>query len=160
MADVPILVAAISASAGVLGAAVSPFGSAYLSSRKERRERRERHEADARQACIDLYRAAVEMRTQVANNHEYHGKEMGARLALVRRYAADAAVHAASIALLAPEKLADPAEQVALAADRLAAAAAANTDLALGVSKKAPDFRELNDCIANFRKQAVDYVGG
>jgi hypothetical protein len=159
MADVSIYVAVISASAAILGAAVSPVSTAYQAHRQARRDRQERRETSAHRAFLQLLRAAADLRTQAANNHEYHGEEMAARLARVREHAADVGVHAISIALLAPP-LADPAGRLAEAAGRLAATAAENTDLAMGVSIRAPDFGELDACVAAFSKAAVDYAEG
>jgi hypothetical protein len=160
MADVSIYVAVISASAAILGAAVSPLSAARQVSVQAKRDREERRETALRQACMDLLRAAADLRTQVANNHEYHGNETPARLAQVRQHAADAGVHAVSIALQAPQALADPARRLAAAADRLAVATAENTDLDMGVSVRPPDFTELDTCVEAFSKLAVEHAGG
>jgi hypothetical protein len=160
MTDVSIYVPVISASAAILGAAVSPVTTVYQSYRQAQRERQERHETEARDACTALLRAAAQLRTQVANNHEYHGEEMGARLAQVRKYADDARTHAFNIALLMPRTVAEPAGQVAAAALRLVKTTVENTDLAMGVSVRIPDFDELDGAIADFTNRAVDYTSG
>jgi hypothetical protein len=130
MTDVSIFVPVITAAAAILGAAISPVTTVFQSSRQARQERQE---TAGRQACIELLRAAVDLRALVANNHDYHGDEMAARLAQVRQYAADARVHAFNIALLAPKRLADSAADLAAATGRVAVAAAENTDLSMGV---------------------------
>jgi hypothetical protein len=160
MADVSIYVAVISASAALLGSAIVPVSTAHQVRVQARRDRQERRETALRQACMDLLRAAADLRTQVANNHEYHGNEMAARLAQVRQHAADAGVHAVSIALQAQPRLADPARRLAEAADRLAVATAGNTDLAMGVSVRPPDFTELDACVEAFGNSAMTYTWG
>jgi hypothetical protein len=156
MADVSIFVPVISAAAAILGAAVLPVTTVFHSSHQARQERFERHDMAGRQACIELLRAAVDLRALVANNHDYHGDEMAARLAQVRQYAADARVHAFNIALIAPQRLADSARELAAATDGVAVAAAKDTDLSMGVSVRAPDFARLDACIADFTKRALD----
>jgi Mn2+/Fe2+ NRAMP family transporter len=146
----------ISAAAAILGAAVSPVTTVFQSSRRAQQERQERQETARRQACIELLRAAVDLRALVANNHDYHGDEMAARVAQVRQYAADARVHAFNIALLAPRRLAHSAGELAAATGRVAVATAADTDLGMGVSVRAPDFARLDACIDDFTSQALD----
>jgi hypothetical protein len=155
MADVSIYVPVISASAAILGAAVSPVSTVYQQARQARFARREQHATEVRQECIQLLRAVLDLRARVENNCDYHGDQMAARLAGVRQNAADAGVHATSIALLAPRKLANSASELAAAGVRLAASAAKNTDLKLGACVGPPDFGELDGCIMNFRDEAV-----
>lgn len=83
---------------------------------------------------------------------------MGARLSQMRRYVTAAKVHAVSIALMAPRTLAEPAERLAEAAHRLAVTAAKNTDLAIRMSNRPPDFRELDARTADFSEEAVSYA--
>jgi len=104
---------------------------------------------------VELLRAAGELRTQVANNFEYHGEDMPARLAEVRRCAGAAEVHAATVALLVPETLAVPSEQVAAAASHLAVLAAEKTNLRLGGMDELPDFSELDERVEAFRRIAI-----
>jgi hypothetical protein len=160
MTDVSVYVAVISASAAILGASISPVSTAFQNSRQASRDRLERHETAARAACMGLMQAAVDLRTEVENNHEYHGDEMGARLAQVRRYAADARTHAFAIALLLPGVLGVPARNLAAAAGRLAVKVTNDVDLAMGVSVRAPDFNELDECIAVFAERAEEYASG
>jgi hypothetical protein len=156
MTDVSVWVPVISAAAAILGAAVSPLTTVLQNSRQARQERQERQVTDRRQACIELLRAAVDLRATVANNHDYHGDDMVARLALVRQYAADARVHAFNIALLAPQELAAAALELADETGQVALLAAANTDLAMGVCVQAPDFGKLDERIADFANRARD----
>jgi hypothetical protein len=155
MADVPVTVAVITASAAVVGAMVPQVGIAIQSARQARRERRERYESARREACVALLRAAADLRTQVSNNRDYHGEEMASRLAEVRAYAADAQVHAVNISLLVPRSLAELAQQLATAARDLAATTAANTDLDKGWVIRAPDFTELDACVEAFTTVAT-----
>jgi hypothetical protein len=120
MSDVSVYVAVISASAALLGAAITAVTTAYQHSRQAKRDREDQHDTALREACVDLLRAVGDLRDQVANNHDYPGgDEMGARLAQVRQYVTAAKVHSVRIALLAPRSLSKPAEQLAEAADRL-----------------------------------------
>jgi hypothetical protein len=153
--DVSLYVAAITAGAAVLGAGVS-FIPVYLRDvRQAGQDRRERHADTRRQACIDLLGAAEDLRTTVANAADYHGEEMPARLAQVRKYAAAVQIHAANIELLTPATLATPADVLAKAAGKFADQAAVSTDLKLNQMVTAPDPTELGEAIEAFRKQAV-----
>jgi hypothetical protein len=155
MSDVPIYVAVITAGAGIIGAAIPQVSILARDVRQAERDRRERRTDAWRQACLDLLRASGELRTQVANNAEYHGDEMGARLAEVRKCAASAQLHAVSVAFLGPATLKEPAERLAAAANGLAEAAAQNTDLSLGNMVRTPDFAQLDEAIAAFRAIAA-----
>jgi hypothetical protein len=159
MVDVSIYVALISASAGVVGAAVSPFGLAFKEGRQAKRDRAERHTTAVHQACVDLISAAGNLRTQVTNNHSFSGDrdEMGARLEAVREYASATALHAASVSLLASD-LAEPADRVATAAKTYADAAAESTDLDKGWMAVEPNHEELDDAIKEFRQRAMANV--
>ena len=157
MTDVPIYVAVITAAAGIIGAVVSPFALAYREGRQAKRDRRERHATAKRQACLDLLNAVGQLRTQVANNYEYHGLDMGDRLAEVRKRAADAELAGTAVSLLAPTTLADPAGDLAAAAACLARKTAADTDLLNGsmTSGSRPDFTRLDACVTAFRQTAA-----
>jgi hypothetical protein len=155
MADVSIYVAVISAGAGIAGASISQVTTAIRDTRRAERDRKERL-ADARhQGCVQLLRTVLELRVRVANNYDYHGEEMAARLAEIRECAARAEVEAVSIALMVPPDLARTAERLAAAAGRLATEATQNASLRLGASTRAPDFSELNDCVTAFKAQTV-----
>jgi enamine deaminase RidA (YjgF/YER057c/UK114 family) len=161
MADVSIYVALISASAGVVGAAVSPFGLAFKEGRQAKRDRAERHATAVRQVCVDLLSAAGSLRTQVTNNRSFIGDRnaMGLRLEAVREYASATAVHAASVSLLARD-LAEPADRVAAAAKTYADAAAESTDLVKGWMAVEPNHDELDDAIKQFRQRAIANANG
>jgi hypothetical protein len=160
---VNVYVAVISAVAGIAGAAISQAFIIIRDSqqaerdRQERdRDRQERQAAERQEACRELLRAAVGLRTQVANNFDYHdGPEMRERLAMVREYAAAAQLHATSVSMLAPAQFAEPADQLAEAASHLAEAAAKNTKLDQSTMLKLPSFTELNKLIETFRRIAV-----
>ena len=137
------------------GAAIPTAAATIQSVLAARRDRRDRREADRRQACVDLVQAAENLRTQVANNHDYHGDEMGARLAQVRAFAAQARIQAVRISLAAPPELAQVAQELATAASRLAEAAEARTDLRQGASTELPDLGDLDARIAAFRAAAM-----
>jgi hypothetical protein len=159
MADVSIYVAVISALAAILGASVSPLTSAAISAREARGKRREDYAAQVRDESVALLRAAWDLRTMTQNNHEYHGAKMAKRLAKVRERAADAAVRSATIALLSPGPLAGAAAELSDAAQRLAAEAAENTNLDMGVSTSAPDLTELDRRMAEFETATARYFG-
>lgn len=156
MADISIYALLISASAGVVGAAVSPIGLAFKEGRQAKRDRAERYATAVRQACVDLLSAAGNLRTQVANNATFRGDRtsMGARLDAVRNYASAAALHAASVSLLASD-LAEPADRVAAAAKTYADAAAHSTDLDKGWMTVEPNHDELEEAIKEFRQRAI-----
>ncbi|MGD0699464.1 MAG: hypothetical protein ABSA02_06235 [Trebonia sp.] len=158
MPEVSLYVAAITAAAAVLGAAVSPVSAAYQNSRQAVRNRAERRDAAVRQACVGLLRAARDLRVQAANTAAYHGPEMGSRLERIRQLGADAALHADEVALLVPVGIADSAALLAAAASRLATSTQANVKSALAASIRDPDFTELDRCIAGFSARVVDYV--
>jgi len=167
MADVSIYVAVISACAAILGAAVSAVGVTYQNAReaeRDRRQRREerqqRHEEEVRAACMDLLRAAVNLRTQVENNEGYQGGEMRSRLGKVRQHASDAALYAVLIGTIEPNVFADLADKLAKAATILAQAAAENTNLEMNMSNEVPSLGELNSCIEAFSRKAVAYAKG
>ena len=66
---------------------------------RKTRVRREDHAAALQQASVGLLRAVTELRTGVANMHDYHGHEMAQRLAVIRGQAAASQVHALDVAL-------------------------------------------------------------
>lgn len=165
MADGSIYVAVISASAAIVAAAVSAVSVAYQNARsaerdrqQRREERQQRHEEETRTACMDLLRAAADLRTQVENNQGYAGQEMRSRLAQVRQHASDAALHAVMIGTIEPYVFADLADKLAKAARRLALAAAESTNLEMNMSNEIPSFDELTDCIEAFSRKAVAYA--
>lgn len=128
MADVyTIAVAAITASAAVFGAAISPLSAAIQNVKRAERDRRDWHETQLREACTDLLGTVTDLRTQVMNNHDYHGPEMSAQLARVRQLAGQAKTYEFAITLRAPGPLAAAATELAAAADRVAESAAAST---------------------------------
>jgi hypothetical protein len=158
MPQVSLYVAAITAAAAVLGAAVSPVSTAYQNARQAVRDRAERRDSAVRQACVDLLRSARDVRVQVANTAAYHGAEMGSRLERIRQLEADAAVHADEVALLIPVSVANSAAMLTGAVSRLTASTEANVKHELGASIRQPDFTELDGCIADFSTRVVNYV--
>lgn len=157
MPQVSIYVAVIAAGAAVLGAAIAPMSTAYHKVSAAKRDRVARQEAAVRQACMDLLRAARDLRVQVANTAAYHGNEMGARLERVRQLEADAASHADEVALLLPMSVADSAVRLSRAVSALATAAQANVKPGFGASLRDPDFTDLDACIEDFRVRVIAY---
>jgi hypothetical protein len=159
MADVSIFVALITASAAVLGAAVSPVSTAYQNSRQAKRELDDRHDTALRDACVDLLRSVGDLRDQVADNYDYPGgDEMVTRLAQVRQHMTAAKVDAVKVALLEPRVLGKPAKQLADAADRLATMAAKSTDKRVRAANRAPEFTELDTYATAFSESAVNHA--
>jgi len=158
---VTIYTTAISAAAGISGAAISQYIGVIREGKQAKRDRAERHEAAKRDACEKLLRAAIDLRTQVANNRSFRGDRsaMTDRLEKVREHAAAAQVHAASVALLAPESVAEQADRLAGAAGELADWTAVNTNLDQGALNAEPDFTVLNDRLAAFRTSAKGIAG-
>lgn len=155
MPQVSIYVAVIAAGAAVLGAAVAPVSTAYEKARRAVRNRSEQRETAIRQACIDLLRAARDLRVQVANTAAYHGSEMGGRLERMRQLDADAASHADEVALLVPVSVAESAARLASAVRALATVAQANVKPQFAASIREPDFTELDACIEDFRTRVI-----
>jgi hypothetical protein len=155
MPDVPIYVAAITAAAAVAGATVPAITILIRDVRQAERDRRERSTEAGRQACLDLLRAAGELRMRVANAADYHGNEMATRLAEIRECDAATQLHAVSVALLALEKLTEPAAQLADAAGQLVAVAERNTNIDRGVMVPRPEFTELDEELRAFRRTVV-----
>jgi hypothetical protein len=155
MTDVSIYIAVITAAAGVAGAAVSPVALAFKDGRQAKRDRTERQATAVREACVSLLRAAGELRTQVANNHSYHGTDMGVRVEAVRQLGASTQLLAAAVEMLVPTVTAELATQLATAAGNLTGWTEQHTNLQLGVMAEDPPFGELDTCLAAFRKQAV-----
>jgi hypothetical protein len=161
MADGSIYVAVISASAAILAAAVSAVSVAHQNARQAERDRQQRreelqrqHEEQVRRVCMDLLRAAIDLRTQVENNRGYQGQEMMSRLAQVRKHGSDAALHAVQIGMIEPDAFSDLAKKLAQAAGRLAQEATENSNLEMNSSN------ELNDRIEDFSERAVTYAKG
>jgi hypothetical protein len=154
--DVSLYVAGITAAAGVVGGCVSLIPVYLRDIRQARQDRRDRQTDAQRQACLDLLRAAGDLRTGVANAGDYHGDEMADRLAEIRRFAAAVQIHAATVELLATGKVSGTAAGLARAADKFVVAAVANTDLQLKQMVAATDPTELSKAMEAFRKQAVE----
>lgn len=159
MADVPAYVAIITAGAGIIGAAIPQVTTVIRDGRQAERDRRERSASATRDACVALLRASGEVRTLAESIPSYRGEANGMRKRVeeVRGRAEATRVHAAEVSMLAPAKLAEPADQLAGAASDLADDVVRNTDLHQGVPIGNPDVTKLVDCIAAFRAAAVDY---
>jgi hypothetical protein len=160
MGDVPVWVAAITAAAGIVGAAIPQVAIVLRDVRQAERDRRERSAVMARDACVALLRAAGEVRTLTESIRGYRGdaKGMRERVEDVRRRAEATRVHAAEVSMQAPGRLAEPAEQVASAASDLADDVVRNTDLDQGVLIGNPNVTKLAECITAFRQEAVAYA--
>jgi hypothetical protein len=160
MTNVPLYTAVISGCAAVVGAAIPTVSVMTQGLFQAKRDRRDRIEAEMRQAAVQLLQAAENLRAQVAGNHDYHGPEMGARLALVRAYAAKARIQSLHLSLMATHRLAESAGELADAAARLEQAAEATTNVDQGVSSELPGFGELEARIAAFKAEAVSDARG
>lgn len=160
MADVPAYVAIITAGAGIIGAAIPQVTMVIRDVRQAERDRRERSATATRDACVALLRASGEVRTLTEGLSGYRGEASGMRDRVdeLRRRVGETRVHAAEVSMLAPAKLAGPADRLASAASDLADDVARNTSLDQGVLVGKPDFSRLAECIAEFRFAAVDYA--
>lgn len=161
MTDVPIYVAVITAGAGLIGALIPQAALVMREVRQAEKDRRERFATATRDACVDLLREAGELRTLVENIRSYRGDASGmrGRVEEVLNHAEATRLHAASVSLLIPARLAAPADKVATAASALAEDVVQNTNLDRGVSIGFADTRALHACITDFRNEAVKYVG-
>ena len=160
MADVPIYVAAITAAAGIIGAVIPQTVIVVREVRQAERDRRERAVTAARDACVDLIRAAGELGTLADNIGSYRGDANGmrARVEEVRNHAEAARLHAARVSFLAPGQLSGPADNVGVATKNLAAEVVKNTDLGQGVPVDRVDSGPLDRCVTDFRSAAVKYL--
>lgn len=161
MSDVSIYVAAITASAGLIGALIPQAALVIREVRQAEKDRRERFATATRDACVQLLRAAGELRTLVENIRSYRGDASGmrARVEDVLNHAEATRLHAASVSLLVPARLAEPAGKVAAAARALAEDVVRNTNLDRGVSIDQSDTSALDASITDFQDKAVKYVG-
>jgi hypothetical protein len=155
MPEVSLYVAVITAAAGVVGAAIPQVTIVLRDVRQAERDRRDRSADALRQACLSLLGSAGSLRTQVMDAVEYRGARMGDLLTEIRRCAAEVQLHAASVELLAPKTLAEPADQLAKAAERFAVAAVTGTDPTGRQIVRPPVAAELAQAMDFFRKQAV-----
>jgi hypothetical protein len=146
MADITVYVAVVTGVFTVIGATIPQAAAVIQSSRRAQAEERERYGSAKRDACLDLLRSVGQLRTQVANNHDYRGNEMAPRLALVREHAANTKVYAAKVAFLVPQPLADLAAKLDMAAASLATSAENPA--------RPPDFTELDERVAAFTAEA------
>jgi len=147
MADLTVYVAVTTGVFTVIGATIPQVSAVIQNSRQAKRAEREQYKSAKRDACVALLRSAGELRTQVADNQDYHGAEVAERLALVRKYAAAVQVNAVNVALLVPRPLGGLATELAQAAARLAVSAE-NT-------KVPPDFTGLDKRVEAFTAEAV-----
>jgi hypothetical protein len=161
MADVPIYVAAITAAAGLIGALIPQAALVIREVRQAEKDRRERFATATRDACVNLLQTSGELRTRVENIRSYRGDESGMRTRVeeVLSQAEATRLHAASVSLLVPGRLAAPANKVAVAARALAEDVVRNTNLDRGVSIGTSDTHALDTSITDFRDEAVKYVG-
>jgi hypothetical protein len=159
MTDVPIYVAMITAGAGIIGAVVPLSATLIRDVRQAERDRRERYTAAGQAACVELLRAAGELRILTETLGTYRGDANGmrGRVAEVRGKAEATRLHAASVSMKAQGKLAAPAEKVAVAATDLADEVVRKTNLDHGVLVENPEVSGLASCIADFRDAAVGY---
>jgi hypothetical protein len=154
--DVSIYVALITGATGAIGAATPQIATAFRDGRQAKLDRKERGVDARRQACIDLFRAASDLRTRVANAAMYFGDEMPTRLSDIRACAAAVQVQAASVGFLAGDTLGPSAQRLASAANELATAAIQGTDMNLKQMPSSPDFTAFDQSVEEFRLRATD----
>lgn len=95
------------------------------------------------------------LRTHVANAARYHGDEIEAHLAQIRECAEAVGLHAVSVGLLAAEKFRSPAEDLAATADRLTMTVVDSVDPRVKAITPEPDYTELDQSVAAFRRVAM-----
>lgn len=123
MTDLTVYVAVVTGVFTVIGATIPQVSTVIQNGRQAKHAEREQYKSAKRDACVALLRSAGKLRTQLADNQDYHGGETAERRALVRKHAAAVQVNAASVALLVPKPLADFATELAETAARLAVSA-------------------------------------
>jgi hypothetical protein len=158
MSDVSLYVAITTAVAGVAGGSIPAIVNAIRDGRRAKRAQRNRQIETEQRACLDLLAAASELRARVANAADGHGDELDTRLAQIRDLEATIHVHAASIAFLTPEGLAQPAARVADAASRLVKSTEEKVDRNAKQIVERPSFQELDDRVTDFQDSAVKYT--
>jgi hypothetical protein len=144
----------ITAAAGIVGASLPQITTFLRDVRQAERDRRDRIAGSQRQACLDLLGTAGELRTQVENAAEYQGPRMADLLAEIRRCNEAVQLNAATVELLAAANLAEPADRLAKAAEKLTSAAVDGTDLKNGQMVKVPATIELAQAMNAFKDQA------
>jgi hypothetical protein len=140
----------------VVGAWILRLCSVIRVARLAQRDRLERATETMRRASVELLRAVVELRVRIVGTTEYHGGEMGARLAEIREYGTAVELYTVNLGLLAPHDLAASAKRLAGAANRLVVAAAENMACDLGVMVRTPDFDELDASSQIFRESVLE----
>jgi hypothetical protein len=160
MTDVPAYVTLITAGAGIIGATIPQVAVLIRDARQAERDRRERSATATRAACVALLSASGEVRTLAESIRAYRGNASGMRERMeeMRSLAETTRVHAAEVGMLAPAKLADPADRVAKAASDLVDDIMRNLDPDQGVLVGKLDVGKLVECIAAFRNEAVTYA--
>jgi hypothetical protein len=154
MADVSIYVALISALAGVTGAAIPQVAIVVRDVRQSDRNRQDHYDDAIRQACLGLLRAVSDLRTLVANV-QAHRDDMATWLADVDGLAGEAKLQATEVSLLVNDERAQAAEQVANAADDVAAAIKKDARIGLGDVIREPNFHRLDGCVDVFRALVI-----
>jgi hypothetical protein len=164
MADVPVWVAGITALAGIIGAAIPQVASVIRDVRQGERDRRERWAVATREACVELLRAAGEVRTLSEGVRSYRGEANGmrARIDEVRNQAEATRLNAANVSMQAPD-LSGAASELASAASDLAYDVVEGTDLDQGVFVGDLEVAKLHvgQLVARvnaFRDEAVKYA--
>lgn len=162
MADVPLYVAIVTAGAGIIGAAIPHVTTVIRDTRQAERDRRERLAQALRDVCVDLLRAAGELRTLTENIASYRGDANGMRALVgdVRGHAEATRLHAARVGLEASGQLAESAYQLATAASDLVGDVERNIDMDRGVVIGHASVNALVSSIAAFQEAAVTYARG
>jgi hypothetical protein len=166
MADVSLYVAIVTAGAGIVGAAIPQVTTVIRDTRQAERDRRERLAQALRDVCVDLLRAAGELRTLTENIASYRGDPNGMRalVADVRDHAGATRLNAARVGLEAPAQLAERAYQVATAASNLVGDVERSIDVDRGVDRGAEirdaSVKALISSIAAFQEAARDIRRG
>ena len=160
MTDVPAYVTLITAGAGIIGATIPQVVVLIRDVRQAERDRRERSATATRNACVALLSASGEVRTLTESIRGYRGNASGMweRVEEVRSLAEATRVHAAEVGMLAPARLAEPADRVARAASDLVDDVMRNIDPEQGVLVGKPDVAKLVECITAFRNEAVTHA--
>lgn len=165
MADVPLYVAIVSAAAGLVGATIPQVTTVIRETRKAERDRwereRDRQEQlahEVRDVCVNLLRAAGELRTLTENMTSYRGDGTRALLGDVRGHAEATRLHAAEVGLRVSGQLAESAYQVAATATDLVGDVKQNIDMDRDVVIGSASVDALVSSIAAFREAATTYA--
>jgi hypothetical protein len=163
MPDFSVVVTTVISTAGTLlgalgGATMTHRASLRREETQANRQRKDQWTQECRQAHGELLGTARQLRCKIEIAAQRHWKDMDARLAAIQEHAESVNLHAAHVAVLAPET-ADAALALASAAVRLTAVTVKSTHTGHqgegGEMAEPPSFEDLDACCKFFSDAAA-----